>query len=349
MLKGKKLNPKDIEKAKSTTIKLLVAFLALAAVTWFLIYYSVQIDYTTTQTNETTPMFHILAQNVPTIVNGIATVTSIALGFSVAFIGIIARELLNDDKYQLTKRYLIGNYLFVFPSLLLLLGSAYIFQLIGGVFIKSALEFAFISLIFAILWITAIFVLIEPIIKQQDAKSKNPIPNDKRENKSDSQISDSKDGNKMANMSDKPNEPNDKVLELINWIEEKKPEIIKWDDSLSGTFWLVTIFFIAIAWITGFTVHDYVVSIAIGIAGFSGLIAYFSFFIQTSQNRVLEKRFARLKKMRNSNDTDTVLLRALIKIRRKNEDISLKTLYMMDKEAKGDIFTEKKLIEIFYK
>ncbi|MGD0070022.1 MAG: hypothetical protein ABSB71_00470 [Candidatus Bathyarchaeia archaeon] len=120
-------------------------------------------------------MFHISAQTVPTIINGIATVTSITIGFSVALVGIIAREILMGEKNQQIKRYLVGRTLFTFPLLLLLLAFAYIFMLIGGMFLKTALQFAFIGLEFAILIVTAIFVSMEPIIKEQDEKVINSM------------------------------------------------------------------------------------------------------------------------------------------------------------------------------
>jgi hypothetical protein len=200
------LNPNDIANAKSSVIKLSITFIALAVVTWILTNYTVQID-TTTPTNETLPMFHIYAQSVTTIINGIATATSIALGFGVTFVGIIAREILTETKNQGTKRYLIGTYLLVFPILLIQLATAYIFLLIGGIFLKTALAFAFIGLIFAILSITAIFVFLEPIIKEQNEEDINPQlpsppPLNNQENK-ENQIetkTTSRDGNKTVNI-----------------------------------------------------------------------------------------------------------------------------------------------------
>jgi hypothetical protein len=140
--------------------------------------------------------------------------------------------------------------------------------------------------------------------------------------------------------------PPDKVLELINWIEVKEPSIVKWHDSFDGTFWLVTVVFISIASIASATINDFAVSIGIFLAGFSGLMAYYSFFLDTVNNRAFEKRFGRVKSIKTFGETDIIILRALLKIKSKNEDLSLKTLYLMDKEAKGDIFTEKRLIEL---
>ena len=162
------MNPIDVATARKTVIELSLVFSGLAAVTWLLIYFTVKID-------TTVAIFHVSPQSVPTIINGISTVTSIALGFSVAFIGIIARELLTEDKYQPIKQYLIGKYLFVFPLLLLQLVISYIFLLIGS--FQIALQFSFVGLVFAILWITAIFVLIEPIIKEQKRRTYNLTTN----------------------------------------------------------------------------------------------------------------------------------------------------------------------------
>jgi hypothetical protein len=191
------LNPNDAAKAKSTIIKLSITFIALAAVTWILTNYSVQIVYTV-PTNET--MFKIYDQTVPTIINGIATSTSIAMGFAVTFVGIIARELLTEDKNQGTKRYLIGTYLLVFPILIIQLLTSYIFLLIGGIFLKTALAFAFIGLIFAILWIMAIFVFLEPIIKEKEEQPSNSEKSQIREEQLTTQRTESKEGNKTANI-----------------------------------------------------------------------------------------------------------------------------------------------------
>lgn len=124
----------------------------------------------------------------------------------------------------------------------------------------------------------------------------------------------------------KPKESQDKVLELINWIEEKEPEIFKGYDGIDFNFIFVSAFFVGIALITGLTVHDFAVSVVIGLAGFSGLIGYYSFFMQTIKGKIIGKRFYRAQGLKNFSDTDTVLLRALIKIKSKNSDINLKTL-----------------------
>ena len=50
--------------------------------------------------------------------------------------------------------------------------------------------------------------------------------------------------------------------------------------------------------------------------------------------------------MRSFNDREKALLKALIKIKSVNEEINLKTLYEVDKEVNGDIFTEKNLLKI---
>jgi hypothetical protein len=159
-----------VTEAKNVLIIYSVIFIILAAVTWILTNYYVQIDYSV-PTNGT--IFHVYVQAVPTIINGIATATSIALGFAVTFVGIITRELLTEHKDDGLKRYLIGKYLFGLPFFLILLFSAYSFLLFGGVFIKTALAFAFIVLIFAILWIASIFVIINPFTDKQEEKTSN--------------------------------------------------------------------------------------------------------------------------------------------------------------------------------
>lgn len=146
----------------------------------------------------------------------------------------------------------------------------------------------------------------------------------------------------------KPKQTQDRILELIYWLEDNQSKIIKWHDAFSPTFLIVIAVFIAIAWTIN-TIQDYALSLGIAIAGFSALIAYFSFVIQTSKNSILEKRYRRVKKRGNFSDKDIVLTRALMKIKSKNHDIDLKTLYNMDKEANGEMFTEKNLIELLCK
>jgi hypothetical protein len=150
--------------------------------------------------------------------------------------------------------------------------------------------------------------------------------------------------NLQDDLSQKSKEPKDKVLELIEWIEENQSEIFKTYDGLSGVSLLVIGFFFVVAYTAGAFIHDYAVSITIILATLTALIAYFSLIVQTSKEGILEKRLNRAGQLKKFSDTEKVLLKALIKIKSPNEEINLKTLYSMDKEANADTFTEKNLI-----
>ena len=147
----------------------------------------------------------------------------------------------------------------------------------------------------------------------------------------------------------KSKEPKDKVLELIVWIENNQLKIFKQYDGLSGVSLLVIGFFFVVAYTASAFIHNYAVSITIILATLTALIAYFSLVVQTSKEGILEKRLNRAGQLRKFNDTEKVLLKALIKIKSANEEINLKTLYSMDKEANGDAFTEKSLIGVLCK
>ena len=66
---------------------------------------------------------------------------------------------------------------------------------------------------------------------------------------------------------------------------------------------------------------------------------------QIGEKGIVERRFERALKQKPFDDREKALLKALIKIKSNNEEIKLMTIYEMNKEAHGDIFTEKKLLE----
>jgi hypothetical protein len=144
----------------------------------------------------------------------------------------------------------------------------------------------------------------------------------------------------------KPKEPQDKVLDLINWVEENKSKIRKTYDGARPEFFLALIFLIGALVTVGYAVHDFLVSISIVPVSLVALVAFFSFAFQGIEKRRWIKRFERALKLRSFDDREKALLKALIKIKSVNEEINLKTLYEVDKEVNGDIFTEKNLLKI---
>ncbi len=143
-----------------------------------------------------------------------------------------------------------------------------------------------------------------------------------------------------------PKEPQNKVVAVIDFIEENKLKIFKASDIISGwTSVLVIFFFIVIVVLAGYRISNFALSISVAVAAIAALIAYFSFINQESDKVLAIRRYRRAINLRNFNDKEKALLKALINIKCANEEINLKTLFEMDKEAKGDIFTEKKLLE----
>lgn len=162
-----------------------------AAFVYIWIQYFVQIDLTSSSvsntfvnstfinstisglSNQTSVSTHISFAAVPTIINGIATATSIIIGFSGTVVGIVARELLKDEKEERMKQYLIGTVLGTFPLIIFLFFMAYFFLLNGYVMVKTALQFTFIGFLFALYVLLGIFVFIALIIEQHKSKVKS--------------------------------------------------------------------------------------------------------------------------------------------------------------------------------
>ena len=76
------------------------------------------------------------------------------------------------------------------------------------------------------------------------------------------------------------------------------------------------------------------------------LLAFVSIVMQTTEKNVVDARFKNALKIKNFSATERPMLKALIKIKSKNREFQLNTLYYLDKEAKGDLFTESRLLEI---
>ena len=107
---------------------------------------------------------------------------------------------------------------------------------------------------------------------------------------------------------------------------------------------LGALFFVSTA--VNLTTSDSLTKLTTQAALVAVVLAYVSLVYQMSEQRVLDTRFKRAFKLKTPiSDREKTILSALIKIKSNNEEIKLKTMYEMDKEAHGDIFTEKKLLE----
>lgn len=136
------------------------------------------IDYTNGKdANETVSTaiakIEIQAQTVPTVINGIATLTGVIVGFSGAILGILVRDFLQSDKKA--KEAMIGSF-----------GLA-----VGGQdFLKIAWGYAFDGLItslFQLLFVFLFFAYIMENPQPEKTQTQQPVPIEKRkeDNKND--------------------------------------------------------------------------------------------------------------------------------------------------------------------
>jgi uncharacterized membrane protein YqjE len=302
----------------------------------------ISIDTASTSSNAT---FQISVQSVPTVINGIATVTSIVVGFTAAVVGLVVREILgHGEKEEKLRRYMIGGLLFLFPSILLLDFWAYINLLMGEEWrfvlaITTSLE----AFVLALLVLVSIFILVWLVNaehERREKESKTPKPKDK-DSESPSYES--------AKAKEEPLV--EKILELVQWIDEQEKNLFKLYDAFGGmgrTFLMIFAVIFFITEFVNFTISDFATKISIQLTSISILIATIALVLDMGEKRKPEIRFERALNKKSFSDREKALLRALVKIKSKNEEIKLMTIYEMDKEANGDIFTEKKLLESKY-
>jgi hypothetical protein len=140
----------------------------------------------------------------------------------------------------------------------------------------------------------------------------------------------------------------DSILKLVQWIDEHEKQVIKPADifyNFKTSFFLLIVAVFGVAEIMNFITATDTERISIGLASIAVVVAFLSIIIQTSETNLIEGHMKNANKLREFDDREKLLLKALIKIKSKNEDDKLTTLYEMDKETNGDIFTEKKLLE----
>jgi hypothetical protein len=130
---------------------------------------------TTYTAANSTEAFRLSVQTVPTVVNGITTVTSIIVGFSGALTGIILRGRPKEAKQDnRARRFLMVGVPVSIGIIILLDFFAYAYLLMGGVWFQTAL----LSVLSGLLW--ALFVLIGIFIyigfRLNEEKSESAIP-----------------------------------------------------------------------------------------------------------------------------------------------------------------------------
>jgi len=140
----------------------------------------------------------------------------------------------------------------------------------------------------------------------------------------------------------------DKILELIEWIDSHESKLVRPYDVFLGWGRLLALLFallFIIAEIMNFVTASNTERISISLASIAVFMAFVSIVIQTGESNIVEGRFERALKLRKFDDTEKTLVKALIKIRSKNDQFKLRLVYERNKEANGDMFTEKRLLE----
>jgi hypothetical protein len=150
----------------------------------------------------------------------------------------------------------------------------------------------------------------------------------------------------------KPKEPEDKILELVNWIDAHEKQVIRpldiffnWKGAL---LLLVGVSFVIVEvlnFITSVSADKIFTLLTLLVI----FLAFISIVLQTTEQNVIDARLKNALKLKKFTDNEKPLLKALIKIKSKNKELKLGWLYAMDKESNGDIFTENRLLELLCK
>jgi low affinity Fe/Cu permease len=138
------------------------------------------------------------------------------------------------------------------------------------------------------------------------------------------------------------------ISELISWFDDNELKVIKPQDiffNWKRSFFLVFIVLFVIIEFTSFISASTMERIMTLLTAVAIFLAFMTIIIQTGEDNMIEGRLKNASKLRTFNDKEKAIVKALIKIKTKNEELKLKVLYAMDKESNGDIFTEKKLLE----
>ena len=158
--------------------------------------------------------------------------------------------------------------------------------------------------------------------------------------------------NSPENLTEKTRKPQDKILELVNWVEENEKQLFRWRDVFYHLGWLLLLLSVVTFGIPELMIFINATNpekIIVLLSIVAILLAFLSMVTQVSERNIVEARTKHALKIRAFNEREKPLLKALIKIKSKNTEQKLSILYAIDKEANGNIFTEKNLLEILCK
>ncbi len=140
----------------------------------------------------------------------------------------------------------------------------------------------------------------------------------------------------------------DEVPQLIEWLDKNERQLIRWRDTFYHLGWLLLVMIAIVVAIPGVLIFTNATDLERLVASLSivaVLLAFLSMVTQISERNVVEARLKHALRMKNFTETQKPLLKALIKIKSKNPESRLATLYILDRDARGDVFTKRSLLK----
>jgi hypothetical protein len=150
----------------------------------------------------------------------------------------------------------------------------------------------------------------------------------------------------------KPEQHEDKILELVSWIDEHEKQVIRPLDiffNWKGALLLLVGALFAIVEVLNFITSTNIDKIFTLLTLITIFLAFTSIILQTTEQNIIDTRVENASKIKKFTDQEKPFLKALIMIKSKNKGLKLRVLYDLDKENDGGIFTENKLLEIICK
>jgi hypothetical protein len=145
------------------------------------------------------------------------------------------------------------------------------------------------------------------------------------------------------------NQHSDRILEMVEWLDAHEKQVFKPFDILlnwkGALFFVVGLSFFAVEVLNFLTSvnADKVFTLLTLLVVF---LAFLSIIIQTTELSQEKVRLKRSLRIGNFSDKEKPLLKALLKIKSHNKEFKLNLLYTANKEANGDMFTEKNLLAL---
>jgi hypothetical protein len=158
--------------------------------------------------------------------------------------------------------------------------------------------------------------------------------------------------NLQKDMSREAKQSEDKIFELVNWIDEHEKQVIRPQDiffNWKGALLLLVGISFALVEILNFLTSTNIDKIFTLLTLIVIFLAFISIVLQTTEQNAIEKRLKNASKIKTFADKEKPLIKALIKIKSKNKELKLGILYAIDKETNGGFFTQNKLLEIICK